>query len=160
MRALAKLPFAFAGTVLGLGLSSALAAAVLKSRLPDLAEPEDDLIELAVIYGGRDFRSTATAFRGGRLVCWYGGANVDLRGARLADDGADLLVWTVFGGTSIRVPPDWRVELRGTALFGGAEGPTPPAGPSVDGPVLRIRHRTLFGGVGVSARPGEETVGL
>ncbi len=91
-------------------------------------------------------------------MCWYAGADLDLRGSRLDPAGADLLVWTVFGGTSIRVPREWPVELRGIALFGGADSSALSPGPDGGGSVLRIRHRTLFGGTGVSSTPDRRAV--
>jgi hypothetical protein len=49
------------------------------------------------------FHSTATAFRGGTLDCWYGGGIVDLRDATLDPAGAHLEVKAVFGGAQILV---------------------------------------------------------
>ena len=43
------------------------------------------------------------------MLAWYGGIDADLRDATLAD-GATLTVTALFGGVSIRVPAEWRME--------------------------------------------------
>jgi hypothetical protein len=156
-RFLVKLVLAFLGAIFAFSLASLAAAAYMKPRIQDDASPEDDELELAVVYDGRDFTSEATSFRGGRIVCWYGGLDVDLRRAQLDPMGADLDVFTLFGGTRVRVPEDWRVEMRGMSVFGGAMRPDfDPLQPTI--PVLRVRHRTVFSGLDVERSGGDELV--
>lgn len=156
IRLVARLGLALFAAILGVSLVSAIAAALMRPRLADDAEPADDDLVLNAVYTGRDFRSQASALRGGRIVCWYSGMDVDLRGATLDPSGGDLEVWTVFGGTRIRVPEEWAVSLRGAAVFGGAESATTPAELlNLDAPTLVIRHRTLFGGLDVEATPDD-----
>ncbi len=160
LKILARLFLAFLGLSLGAGLASAAAAAVMKPRLPDRAEPEDDELDLVTIYGSRQLRSTASAFRGGRVICWYAGAELDLRGAHLDPAGAELAVWTIYGGMRIQVPEDWRVDSHGVAVFGGAGSGAARPEPGFDGPVLSIRHCTIFGGIGVVAEPDDELLAV
>jgi hypothetical protein len=152
---LVRLLLAFVLATLGFSLVSALAAALMRPRLADDAAPGDDELELAAVYTGREFRSVASAFTGGRLICWYSGLDVDLRAARLDLAGGDLEIWTVFGGTRVQVPSDWRIVLRGISIFGGADAETTPFDDLEPGPVLQVRHRTIFGGFTVHADPGE-----
>lgn len=139
-------------------IGSAVAAALLGPTLRDDAEPEDDEIHVATVFDSRDFRSAATGLRGGRLVSWFGGLDVDLRGATLDPAGADLEVWSVFGGARVRVPQDWQVQLHGISAFGGA-GVQGAEGASGD-PLLRISHRSIFGGLGVIAEPDDELLAV
>jgi hypothetical protein len=158
-RFLGKLLLAFLGAVFALSLASLAAAVYMKPRVPDEARPEDDEIQLGAVLDGRDFTSEATSFRGGRIVCWYGGLDVDLRGAQLDPNGADLNVFTLFGGTRIRVPEEWRVEMRGMSVFGGATEPEATfESLEPTAPVLRVRHRTVFGGLDVEGSQGDELV--
>jgi len=154
----ARLFLAFFALVLGLSLASALAALVMRPRLSGETDPGDDEVDLSTVYGSLVFRSEATAFRGGRAICWYSGMDVDLRGAALDPAGAELVVWTLYGGTRIRVPEAWRVDSHGIAVFGGAGSTATPPDGSFDGPVLRVRHRTLFGGFGVIAAADDEVL--
>ena len=159
-RVIGRLLLAFCLAMLGLSLTSAIAAALMRDRLADDAEPDDDEVEIAAIYTGREFRSLATSFRGGRFICWYAGCEVDLRGARLHPAGGDLEVWTIFGGLRIRVPEDWRVRVRGMAVFGGASAMTTPLEELDPGPELSVRHRTLFGGFNLLAAPDDELLAV
>ena len=67
-------------------------------------------VRLVAIFSPVAFHSTASAFRGGTLDCWYGGGIVDLRDATLDPAGARLEVKAVFGGAQIVVPATggWR----------------------------------------------------
>ena len=54
---------------------------------------------------GTSFASTAPSFRGGRVLSWYAGTDVDLRDAKLDPAGAHLEIRTVFAGTRVVVAP-------------------------------------------------------
>jgi hypothetical protein len=150
----------FVGAVLGSAIASAVAAALMRPRLQDSTQPEDDEIDVAAVFGSRVFRSSADAFAGGRVICWYSGVDVDLRGAALDPAGAELEVWTAFGGTRIRVPEDWDVESHGIAVFGGAGNSAARPAPESASPRLVVRHRTFFGGFAVAAEPDDETLAV
>ena len=99
---------------------SPLIALLAKLRLRPQGDEESDQLDLANIFGGSELKSRARAFRGGSIINWYGGTQLDLRGATLAPGGADLAVRDLFGGIDIRVPPEWRVELRSRSFAGGS----------------------------------------
>lgn len=160
IRFLAKLLAAFTIAVTAGSLASVVTALFMGDRFPNDAHPEDDEIEVATILGTGSFRSEASAFRGGRVICWHAGADVDLRGARLDPDGAELEVWTVFGGLAIRVPETWPVQMRGIAVFGGAGSAATKPAEGETGPGLAIRYRVLFGGLGVAAEPDDEVLAV
>ena len=71
------------------------------------------------------------------MLAWFGGIEVDLRGAELAADGARLSVHTLFGGIEITTPPGWRIESNMKALFGGVDAPTA-TGDDPNAPVLTL----------------------
>jgi hypothetical protein len=132
------------------------AAAVVKRVLPSRGDADSDEVALVAVFDGRVLRSEAKHFRGGSMFAWYGGIDVDLRGAELAADGARLSVGALFGGVSIRVPPGWRVEKTMRAVAGGVEvSGEDPADP--DAPLLVIDGYALFGGVSVSRKKPEDT---
>ena len=150
VRRLAKLIIAL--NVVG-GLAGLAARLVLRSR----GGPDSDEVDLVTIYEGLHLRSTAEAFMGGTTLALFGGLVFDLRRAQLGPTGADLEVTTVFGGTGIIVPPDWRVEVDPRTFFGGLDLSTDYPNDD-DAPVLRIRARTYFGGLQVESRPRLEAV--
>jgi hypothetical protein len=160
LKILARLLLAFGGLTLVASIASVVVAMVMKPRLPDRSQPGDDELDMVAILGSRDLRSTSTAFRGGRLICWQGAADLDLRGAQLDAAGGQLLVWTIFGGTGVKVPEDWRVDSHGIAVFGGAGCSAMRPEATYDGPVLTVRHWTVFGGLGIVAEPDEEVLAV
>ncbi|HEX5859614.1 MAG TPA: DUF5668 domain-containing protein [Microbacterium sp.] len=111
---------------------------------------EDDVVRSTAIFGGPRVISSAQRFRGGWLTAIFGGVTLDLRGARLAPGGASINATAAFGGIEILVPRGWRITIRSTPIFGGAEDKTdhrtPPAD---DAPTLRIDAVCVLGGVEV-----------
>lgn len=125
---------------------------------PSPVEPEkwtsenadmENTVNLFVLFSGSTSINQSPEFKGGRASAVFGGIELDLRGARLKDNQAFLDVTTLFGGVEIRVPDNWRVEMRGTPLFGGVENTTR-ANPDVSSPVLKISGTAVFGGIEVS----------
>lgn len=101
-----------------------------------------------VIMGGIERKVSAVSFRGGEVNAIMGGADIDLRGATLAPEGAMIDVFAMFGGVDIIVPEGWRVIGHVTPLLGGFEDSTvPPTNPSA--PTLTVRGMAVMGGVEV-----------
>jgi predicted membrane protein len=117
--------------------------------LPDSAT-EDDVVRSTAIFSGPRIISSAQRFRGGWLTAVFGGVTLDLRSARLAPDGASINATAAFGGIEILVPRGWRITIRSTPIFGGAEDKTDRTTPPADdAPTLRIDAVCVFGGVDV-----------
>lgn len=92
-----------------------------KSTTSDLntSDPEEsDLIEDTAIFGGGDKVITSHNFRGGSLTAIFGGSNIDLTTSKLSPRSARIEIFCLFGGTKIRVPQDWNVEIGTTSIFG------------------------------------------
>lgn len=136
-----------------LGLAGVTARLLLTSR----GGPESDEVDLVTVFEGLHLRSQSSAFMGGTTLALFGGIVFDLRRAQLGPTGADLKVTTMFGGTGIVVPPDWRIEVDAQTWLGGLdrsdEQPDDP-----EAPALRIRARTIFGGLQIESRPRLEAV--
>jgi hypothetical protein len=129
----------------------ASAAAFAKQALPSRGDEESDELALVAIFDGIRLESRARAFRGGSLLAWFGGIEVDLSAAELAA-GARLTVHTLFGGIEITTPPHWRVESNVKAVAGGIDARAPAGDP--DAPVLVLDGLAVFGGVEVGATAG------
>jgi hypothetical protein len=136
-----------------LGLLSGVAASagVMKRVLPSRGDAESDELDLVAIFDGIELESRSTAFRGGSLLSWFGGIDLDLVGAKLAP-GARLRVHTLWGGIAVEVPDDWRVESTALALLGGVAVDRPKTDDG-DAPVLAVEGFALLGGIAVSAKP-------
>lgn len=135
-----------------------IAALMTKGRLVrdgrGAFKPEANDLDTALIFEGGEYASTAPSFTGGELLTWYGGGRLDLRGATIAPDGADLRIRAVFGGVQLIVPTTWRVETDSTSFLGGvADATNAPDEP--DAPVLRVSALAVLGGVAISNDPSE-----
>jgi predicted membrane protein len=76
----------------------------------------------------------------------FGGADYDLRRARVERPPAVIDITCMFGGVELRVPEGWTVHNDVLALFGGVDDKR--RGSSADGEVtVSIRGTVLFGGL-------------
>jgi predicted membrane protein len=107
-------------------------------------------LNLWTVFGGGQRSVDAKDFRGGEVSAMFGGWEIDLRNAGLADGQATVEVNVMFGGAEIRIPDTWSAEVRGTALFGGFSDETRHPDPAGNPPRLTITGSALFGGVTVS----------
>ncbi|MCX6306440.1 MAG: DUF5668 domain-containing protein [Bacteroidetes bacterium] len=107
----------------------------------------DGYIHEENIFSGGKQRVMHQVFRGGHINCVFGGSEVDLTQATLAEGVSELEVNTIFGGVTLIVPADWKVQLKMTSIMGGfsdkrsyvKESPDPTR-------MLIIKGSTIFGG--------------
>lgn len=76
-------------------------------------------LNVIAIWGGGEYRIHAKNFRGGDLVAFMGGFDVDLRDADIEGNEAVINVNALMGGGTLRVPENWAVSMRVTAFMGG-----------------------------------------
>jgi len=76
-------------------------------------------LNVLAIWGGGEYRIRAKDFRGGDLVAFMGGFDVDLREADIEGNEAVITVNALMGGGVIRIPETWAVSMRVTAFMGG-----------------------------------------
>jgi predicted membrane protein len=107
-----------------------------------------DYINENAIFSGTDRRVESNNFMGGKVTAVFGAADIDLRGAKLAQGRQVLDVFLAFGGTDIYVPRDWRVVLNVTSIFGAFddERRKEVRENQDDGKVLEIKGFVIFGG--------------
>lgn len=109
-------------------------------------DASDDVVDITAILGGFERRITTAAFRGGEITAVMGGCELDLRGASIETE-AVLNVFTLMGGITLKVPPDWTVVLKGTPIMGGFDEKTITA-PHANKRLV-IRGYAIMGGVEV-----------
>jgi predicted membrane protein len=117
----------------------------------DLAA-HDSFISSTAIFGGSKRRVTQQDFKGGELTAIFGGFELDLRQATLEGNQVRVDVFVLFGGGEIKIPQDWAVTMKGSAVMGGFEDKTlhlpssEPGGPRIH---LVVTGLILFGGLTV-----------
>jgi predicted membrane protein len=106
----------------------------------------DNVVDITAILGGFERRLSAPDFRGGEITAIMGGCELDLREAGLTGD-AVVNVFAIWGGITIKVPPDWTVVLHGTPVMGGFTEKT--ARPPDNSKRLVVTGYAVMGGVEV-----------
>ena len=108
---------------------------------------DDGYIHEENIFSGGKQRVMHQVFRGGHINCIFGGSEVDLTQATLADGVSELEVNTIFGGVTLIVPADWKVQLKMTSIMGGFSDKRSYVKDNSDpSRVLIIKGSTIFGG--------------
>ena len=101
-------------------------------------------LDITAVMAGNKTVNSSQDFRGGEITAIMGGVDLDLYSASIQTE-AVLKVWATWGGIEIRVPRDWEVVNRGTAILGGIEDKTIPS-PGT-GKRLVITGTAIMGGV-------------
>jgi hypothetical protein len=128
----------------------AAAGAFVKRAIPSRGDADSDELALVAVLDGTGLKSRSKAFRGGSILAWLGGIHVDLSDAELAPD-ARLTVHTLFGGVTIKTPPEWRIESNAKVVMGGVDVRSP-AQDDPDAPVLTLDGLAVFGGIEVGSK--------
>ncbi len=108
----------------------------------------EDYIDSVSVFGHVKKNIVSKAFKGGEIVNFMGGAEINLIQADFT--GRIVLdVTQVFGGTKIIVPPHWQVNSEMAAIFGGTEDKRP-LHPNTDSTkILVIKGTSVFGGIDI-----------
>jgi hypothetical protein len=108
---------------------------------------------LVAIMGGTQRKGRWRLGRRCTVLNLMGGSELDLNQVELAADRVELDVYSIMGGSEIRVPEGLSVEVTEFALMGG-NGVDIGANPAASGgPVLHLRLFSLMGGTEVKRGP-------
>jgi hypothetical protein len=123
-----------------------------------------DSVSLVALIGRDERTSWAKPFRQGSMTSVMGATFLDLRGAQVPAGGEAVLeVFALMGGVVVRVPDEWRVDLRVTPVMGGVDDERrrpiaieePDAveqvEPSASRPRLVVRGIAVMGGVKIES---------
>ena len=121
-----------------------------RGRVPSVEGEDFDLLG---VFGGTERQVTSQSFRGGTATALFGGVEVDLRDATIADRPAVVTATALFGGVELHVPDEWEVHLDALPVFGGVDDermrrPVEPDRP--EGPDLIVTGFVAFGGISVN----------
>lgn len=130
--------------IIGISLILRRSHSLKKNELVD----EIDLIDDFAIFGGRERTVDSTDFKGGKITAMFGGSEIDLRNAELAEGTNELDLFVMFGGTNIIVPPDWAIKVDVSSILGGFADKRTSALNVVPQPgkTLIIKGFVMFGG--------------
>lgn len=90
------------------------------------------------------------AWTGGSCIAVCGGHRIDLREAQLAESGALLQIFALWGGINITVPESWSVSTQVFSTLGGSDDKSrPPHALPAGMPQLIVRGVVVMGGLEV-----------
>ena len=109
---------------------------------------DEDFLDETAVFSSANRRIKSKNFRGGKITAIFGGVDLDLYDAQLADGEHILDTVCIFGGIDVLVPKDWQVIVKTTAIFGGIDDQRRQEVGTVfqEGKVLTIKGLALFGG--------------
>jgi predicted membrane protein len=87
---------------------------------------------------------------GADVTALFGGYELDLRDAEVADRPARISAVTMFGGVDVIVPRGWNVRLDVLPIFGGAKDERPRREAEHEDIDLIVTGFVAFGGISVS----------
>jgi predicted membrane protein len=122
-----------------------------RHRAADQVETEgynEETIDAVAVFGGCERKICSTNFRYAHASAVFGGVVLDFSNAKLTGD-ATVNIFTMFGGTELKVPQNWQVVMKGVPIFGGFEDSRaqPAEGYPENRPVLIVRGFVMFGGI-------------
>lgn len=106
----------------------------------------EDRIDAVCVFGGIKKNVVSKNFRGGDVVNFFGGTEINLMQADFSKK-IKLDVVQVFGGTKIIMPANWVIHSEMVAIFGGIEDKRPPQVNAAADKVLIIEGTSIFGGI-------------
>jgi hypothetical protein len=103
----------------------------------------------AAVFGGGKRVIVDQNFRAAKFDAVFGGFEVDLRKANIAEDEAMLDLNAVFGGIEVKIPESWMVVTKGTGVFGAFQDSTIQPDPRIfpNPKRLVVKGAAVFGGV-------------
>lgn len=129
-------------------LSGALRRARERNAPAGANEVAGETVSTFAFWSGIERKVTSPAFRGGDVTAIMGGADIDLRPARMPDGSAVLDVTVLWGGVDLYVPPDWKVTVEAMPLLAGIEDASHAPAGEVRGHLV-VRGVVLMGGLEV-----------
>lgn len=128
----------------------ALAALVLRRRVPEFGDATDDQFSVVAAMAGREFHSRAPDLEACSAIAFAGGIQLDLTQAQI-NRNALLRIKAVMGGVDVIVPSTWRVEVFSRSVMGGVGNLTAPDEVASDAPLLVVNADAVFGGIEIHA---------
>ena len=107
---------------------------------------DDSTFSTFVMWSGVERKVGSLDFRGGDATALMGGAEIDLRGAKMPGGRAVVDVMVVWGGVELFVPTDWKVTVEALPLMAGIEDATRAPAGEIRGHLV-VKGLVLMGGV-------------
>ncbi|MBN8706814.1 MAG: hypothetical protein J0L62_13140 [Bacteroidetes bacterium] len=123
----------------------------ITANTPDSITPvegNEDMLNSSTFLSGSNIRSMSQNFTGGKITVVLGGAEIDLRQAKLVT-GATIDIMVLLGGCELYVPYEWDIDIQAQAFLGGIEDKRlrNQVSSETPAPILRITGTAVLGGI-------------
>ncbi len=114
----------------------------------DVGDVDEDYIDDSSIFGGSEKSVSSKNFKGGKVTSIFGGSTINFSDAKMAEEGAIIDVFCLFGGNELIVPSDWTVVNESFVIFGGFSDRRSRSVTEKNDPkkILKIKGSIVFGG--------------
>jgi len=117
----------------------------------DTGSVTDEYFDISSIFNDIKRKIESPSVKGGKVTTIFGGAKIDLYNTS-PQEKCVIDVLTVFGGTEIFAPADWKISNNVTAVFGGAEDKRRKSAPVAgEEKKLIITGSAIFGGLEIKS---------
>jgi len=107
----------------------------------------EDVLDVAAIFAGIKKNVYSKSFKGGEIVCIFGGTEINLTHADFPGKEVRIEAVQIFGGTKLIVPANWDVRSEAVAIFGGVEDKRPQPTVSQPEKTIILEGFAMFGGL-------------
>lgn len=138
-----------AGNIFALVIFSILISQAFSRGVTSRTETAET-IDVVAVMSRHERVSAGPVFRRGEVTSIWGRADLDLRNTSVAPgEEAVVEVFTLMGGTTIRVPDGWIIDLRATPVMGGVRDRRTGTRDAPGAPRLVIRGFIMMGGLSI-----------
>jgi len=113
-------------------------------------DTSDSTIDIVSFFSGVKKKVLSKNFKGGEVVCIFGGSEINLANADFVSPIVIEFV-QLFGGTKLVVPSNWEIRSEVAAIFGGIDDKRPQAPSVMPEKTVIFKGTVIFGGVEVSS---------
>jgi predicted membrane protein len=110
----------------------------------------EDVLDLVAIFGAVKKVVFSKNFRGGEVVCVFGGSEINLTQADFTGT-IKLEIVAIFGGAKLIVPANWQVRSEATAILGGIDDKRDPVASANSDKVLVLDGTAICGGIEITS---------
>jgi predicted membrane protein len=111
---------------------------------------QENVLDIVSIFSGIKKKVFSKQFKGGEVVCIFGGAEINLTNADFTSP-VTLEIVQIFGGTKLIVPSNWEIRSEATAIFGGIDDKRPQMTNVIAEKTIILQGTIMFGGVDVNS---------
>ena len=103
------------------------------------------------IFGGSNRSGLWTVPKEIRMLCLFGGGEIDFTDAKFTNPSVRIRMLTLFGGATIYVREDINTVSKIVSIFGGSDN-SAPSSTSSNAPVVIVEGLVLFGGASIKIK--------